>query len=125
MGMPKIKCGNTLIQEISMRPIYSNIHHHEVCQLANKIMSDCLDLKKYKLSVSPKDLISLLLLMAVSCRSLFSASRRVSSSHETARKALNANLRKDINVLNKMVDLLESIEDAIKATYASPEPKLQ
>ena len=88
-------------------------------------MSDCLDLKKYKLSVSPKDLISLLLLMAVSCRSLFSASRRFSSSHETARKALNANLRKDINVLNKMVDLLESIEDAIKATYASPEPKLQ
>jgi hypothetical protein len=93
-----------------MRPSYPNLHSTAVHQLAHKTLTDCLAPKPYKLSVSAKDLISLLLLMATTCRTLFSACRRFSFSHETARKAVNANLPKDIHVLNKMlVDGLHAV----------------
>ncbi len=94
-----------------MRPSYPTLSPAAVHQRAHKTLTDCLAPKPYKLSVSPKGLISLLLLMAVTCRALFAASRRFPFSHETARKAVNDNLPEDINVLNKV--LVDGLHDVL------------
>lgn len=76
-----------------MRPPYSTITPAVIHQEARAALQRCLDWKPYHQSVSVTDLLSLLLLMAAHTASLFATVRRFFSlSHETARRALKANL---------------------------------
>jgi hypothetical protein len=64
------------------------IHHH-----ARQALAGCLDFKPFRQSVSVRQLLDLLLVMAATTASLFAAARRFFPfSHETARAAVQANL---------------------------------
>jgi hypothetical protein len=76
-----------------MRPPYSTITPAVIHQQAHAALLRCLDWKPYHQSVAVTDLLSLLLLMAAHTASLFATVRRFFSfSHETARRAIKANL---------------------------------
>jgi hypothetical protein len=66
----------------------SVIHHH-----ARELLSGCLDWKPFRQSVSVTQLLDLLLVMAATTASLFATVRRFFPfSHETAARAIKANL---------------------------------
>jgi hypothetical protein len=76
-----------------MRPPYSSITPAVIHQQARRALEHCLDWKPYHQSVSVADLLSLLLLMAAHTASLFATVRRFFSfCHETASRAVQANL---------------------------------
>jgi hypothetical protein len=76
-----------------MRPSYSTITPAVIHQQAHYALQRALDWKPYHQSVSVADLLSLLLLMATHTASLFATVRRFFSfSHETASRAVKANL---------------------------------
>ena len=76
-----------------MRPSYSTITPAVIHQQARYALERTLDWKPYHQSVSVADLLNLLLLMAAHTASLFATVRRFFSfSHETASRAVKANL---------------------------------
>lgn len=76
-----------------MRPSYSTITPAVIHQQARDALERCLDWKPYKQSVTVADLLNLLLLMAAHTASLFAIARRFFAfSHETASRAVKANL---------------------------------
>jgi hypothetical protein len=76
-----------------MRPSYSTITPAVIHQQARYALEGVLDWKPYHRSVSVADLLNLLLLMAAHTASLFATVRRFFAfSHETASRAVKANL---------------------------------
>jgi len=76
-----------------MRPPYSSITPGVIHQQARYALERALDWKPYHQSVPVADLLNLLLLMAAHTASLFATVRRFFSfSHETALRAVKANL---------------------------------
>jgi hypothetical protein len=77
--------------------------------MAHETLMTCLKPKPTGRLVSVKHLVSLLLLMATTSRTIFAVCRRFRFSHETARQAIKANLG-DINTLTKkLVDGLHHV----------------
>jgi hypothetical protein len=92
-----------------MRPFHSSItpsviHHH-----ARQALQACLDWRPFHESVTVTDLLDLLLLMAAAGASLFATVRRFFSfSHETAHRAIQANLP----TLDRLVQgLVQALDD--------------
>src|SRR5438105_12296615 len=76
-----------------MRPSSSTSAPAVIHQQARQALERCLDWEPYRQSVSVADLLNLLLLMAAHTASLFATVRRfLAFSHETASRALKANL---------------------------------
>src|SRR5438105_3468772 len=76
-----------------MRPAYSTITPAVIHHQARQALARLLDWKPYHQSVSVLDLLNLLLLMAAHTASLFATVRRFFPfSHETASRAVKANL---------------------------------
>lgn len=88
-----------------MRPSYSSITPAVVHRQARDILQRCLDLKPYHESVSVRELVSLLLLMAAHQSSLFATVRRFFQfCHETAGRAVKANLGTEEELTARLVD---------------------
>jgi hypothetical protein len=84
-----------------MRRTHSTVNAVMVHQLAQQTLACCLDWKPFRQSVSVKQLVDLLLMMAATAQTLFAVvRRRFGFSHETARQAVQANLP-DIDRLTK------------------------
>jgi hypothetical protein len=82
------------------------IHRH-----ARQALAGCLDWKPFRDSVSVNQLLDLLLTMAATAASLFATVRRFFSfSHETARKAVKANLP---NLDRLVAGLVHSLHDVM------------
>lgn len=95
-----------------MRHFYSNltprvIHHH-----ARQALSGCLDWKPFRQSVSVNNLLDLVLLMAATTASLFATVRRFFPfSHETASRAIKANLPDKDRLVAGLVNALHDVLD--------------
>ena len=93
-----------------MRHFHSNltpriIHHH-----ARNALSGCLDWKPFRQSVSVTQLLDLLLRMAASAASLFATVRRFFTfSHETASRAIKANLPDQDRLVAGLVGALHDV----------------
>jgi hypothetical protein len=88
-----------------MRQDYSRITPAVIHQQARKALQHCLDWQPYHHSVSVRDLLSLLLLMAAYRASLFVIVRRFFSfSHETARRAVKSQLPSTDRLVAGLVD---------------------
>lgn len=87
----------------SVRP--TDVHFH-----AYRALEDCRDWQAYHESVSVRDLLSLLLLMAVRNRSLYGTVRRFFSfSHETASRAIKAQLSTPKQLTDELVQGLHNV----------------
>jgi hypothetical protein len=76
-----------------MRPFHCTISPRVIHQETRHVLQGCLDWKPWHESVRVHDLLDLVLLMAAATTSLFATVRRYFRfSHETARRALHANL---------------------------------
>lgn len=76
-----------------MRPGYSRLTPALVHQQARQVLADCLSWQPWKRSVTVPEMLRLLLLLATTGRSLFAVVRRhFAFSHETASRAVKANL---------------------------------
>jgi hypothetical protein len=93
-----------------MRQFYSNltprvIHHH-----AREALSGCLDWKPFRQSVTVTALLDVLLLMGATTASLFATvGRFFSFSHETAARAIKANLPDEDGLVAGLVDALHDV----------------
>ena len=94
-----------------MRQSYSNITPVMVRKVASSILTKTLKFQTYKRSVSLNVLVDLLLLVAGTGHTLFAIAKRFAFSHETARKAIKANLPK-LDVLT------QRLNDALYAVMA-------
>jgi hypothetical protein len=94
MGSPKIKVVKALKQESPMRPPYCTITPAVVRSTASKVLRASLPWEAYGRHVTVCRLLDLLLLVASLRSSLSAVARRFGFgfSHETARKAVHANL---------------------------------
>lgn len=93
-----------------MRPPYSTITPAVIHQQAHAALQRCLDWKPYHQSVRVTDLLSLLLLMAAHTASLFATVRRFFSfSHETARRAIKANLPSRAQLVDGLLHALHDV----------------
>jgi len=76
-----------------MRPGYSSITPDTVHTLARQTLEACLEWKPFRDSVTARDIVDLLLLIAVTGASLFAVvRRRFGFSHETGRRAVHSQL---------------------------------
>lgn len=76
-----------------MRQSYSTVTPAVVHDLARRALADVLDWQPFRRSVTVRDLLDLVLLVAATGTSLFAVvRRRFGFSHETARRAVRANL---------------------------------
>src|SRR5438270_69074 len=93
-----------------MRHFYCNltprvIHHH-----AREALSGCLDWKPFRQSVTVTALLDVLLLMGATTASLFATVRRFFSfSHETAARAIKANLPDEDGLVAGLVGALHDV----------------
>lgn len=93
-----------------MRPSYSTITPAVIHQQARDALQRCLDWKPYRQSVRVADLLSLLLLMAAHTASLCATVRRFFSfSHETAWRAVRANLPSREQLVAGLVQALNEV----------------
>jgi hypothetical protein len=93
-----------------MRRTYSTITPSLVHSYARSALQSALQLKGYKLSVTPAQLLDLLLLVAASTRTLWAvATRYFPFSHETARRAVVANLTTIDTLTPRLVDALHAV----------------
>lgn len=93
-----------------MRPPYSTITPAVIHQQAREGLQRVLDWKPYHQSVSVTDLLNLLLLMAAHTASLFAIARRFFAfSHETASRALKANLPSRDRLVAGLVQALDDV----------------
>jgi len=93
-----------------MRPPYSTITPVVIHQEARAALERCLDWKPFKQSVSVADLLHLLLLMAAHTASLFATVRRFFPfCHETAWRALKANLPSRERLVGGLVQALYEV----------------
>jgi hypothetical protein len=90
-----------------MRQLHSTITPAVVHQHARKILQNVLDWKDFGQSVSVAHLLDLLLRMAASAASLFAIVRRFFPfSHETASRAVKANLPDSAHLVQGLLDAL-------------------
>src|SRR5215207_2851265 len=76
-----------------MRHCHSSLTPGVIHRHARQVLAGCLDWQPFRHSVSVPHLLDLLLLMAATASSLFATARRFFPvSHETARRAVRANL---------------------------------
>jgi hypothetical protein len=95
-----------------MRPGYFTITPATVHGLTRSILQKTLSFRRYKQSVTLHQLLDLLVLLSATTRTLFAIAKRYFDfSHETARKALRANLP-ELDVLTR------SLADALHAVAA-------
>lgn len=93
-----------------MRPGYSTITPSAVHSFARSVLERTLGLQSSKPSVSLHQLLSLLLLIAATTRTLFAiACRYFDFSHETARQAVYANLTTLPALTERLVDALHAV----------------
>jgi hypothetical protein len=93
-----------------MHPSYSTITPAVIHQQASLALEQVLPWKPYHQSVSVADLLSLLLLMAAHTASLFATVRRFFAfSHETASRAVKANLPARPRLLTGLVQALYDV----------------
>ena len=92
-----------------MRHEYSTITPATVHCLARSVLERTLQFRPYKQSVTCHQVLDLLLLVAATARTLFAiASRYFDCSHETARKALQANLPELDVLTDRLVNALHA-----------------
>jgi len=92
-----------------MRRAYVSVSPDRVHQLARSFLADAVVWQAYRRSVSVADLLRLLLIMASTGRSLFATVvRRFTFSHETARRAVRANLPTVAELTRSLVDSLHA-----------------
>src|SRR5579885_1118469 len=93
-----------------MRPSYSTITPALIHAQARAALQRCLPWQPYHQSVCVADLLSLLLLMAAHTASLFATVRRFFAfSHETARRAVQANLPSGDQLVRGLVQALHDV----------------
>src|SRR5947209_4352560 len=93
-----------------MRPPYSTITPAVIHQHARDALERVLDWKPYHQSVTVADLLNLLLLMAAHTASLFATARRFFAfSHETASRAVKANLPSRERLVAGLVQALDDV----------------
>ena len=93
-----------------MHPGYTTITPAVVHRLASAALESTLGLKPYKASVSVRQLLDLVLLIAAGTCTLFAVARRhFSFSHQTARQALEHNLPTPENLTAHLVDALFAV----------------
>lgn len=93
-----------------MRPHYSTITPASIHRQAHAALEHCLDWKPYHRSVSVAQLLDLLLLMAAQTASLFATVRRFFPfSHETASRAVKANLPSRSRLVAGLVQALYDV----------------
>ena len=93
-----------------MRPCYTTITPAEVNRLARWTLESTLHFRPPGSSVTPAQLLDLLLLLAATTRTLFAVVQRYYDfSHETARKAVYANLPTPEVLTERLVDALHAI----------------
>jgi hypothetical protein len=93
-----------------MRPGYSTITPAVVHHLARSVLEQTLGFQAYKQSLTRRQLLDLLLLVAATTRTLFAVAKRYFRfSHETARKALHDNLPKLDVLTSRLVDALHAV----------------
>jgi hypothetical protein len=93
-----------------MRPSYSTIRPSVVHSLARSVLEMTLGFQPHKHSVSLHQLLSLLLLVASTTKTLFAIARRsFDFSHETARQAVYANLTTLPVLTQRLVDALHAV----------------
>lgn len=93
-----------------MRPFHSSITPASIHQHTRNALQRCLDWKPYHKSVSVQDLLSLLLLMAAHCSSLSAIARRFFRfSHETASRAVKAQLPSQDRLVAGLVQALHDV----------------
>ena len=93
-----------------MRPSYSTITPSVVHSFARSVLDRTLGFQAHKQSVSRHQLLSLLLLVAATTKTLFAIARRYFDfSHETARQAVYANLTTHAVLTERLVDALHAV----------------
>lgn len=93
-----------------MRPFHSTITPALIHHQARQALQRCLDWKPFHDSVSVTDLLDLLLLMAAATASLFATVRRFFDfSHETAQRAVKANLPSMQRLVEGLVQTLHEV----------------
>jgi hypothetical protein len=93
-----------------MRPFYCTITPSLVHQQARQALLNRLDWRPFHASVSVTDVVDLLLLMAATCASLFATVRRFFDfSHETAQRAVQANLPDSDRLTQGLVRTLQDV----------------
>jgi hypothetical protein len=93
-----------------MRHFHSTITPSVIHQNARQALEANLDWQPFHDSVTVADLLDLLLLMAASAASLFATVRRFFGfSHETANRAVKANLPSTSRLVNALVDTLYDV----------------
>jgi hypothetical protein len=93
-----------------MRPFHSNISPRVIHQQARQSLQNTLDWKPYRQSVSVPVLLDLLLLMAATGASLFATvGRFFNFCHETGRRAVQANLPAEQDLLRGLVQCLYDV----------------
>jgi hypothetical protein len=93
-----------------MRPSYSTITPSVVHSFTRSVLDRTLGFQAHKQSVSRHQLLSLLLLVAATTKTLFAIARRYFDfSHETARQAVYANLTTHAVLTERLVDALHAV----------------
>ena len=93
-----------------MRHHYSSLTPCVIHSHARQVLYDCLDWKPFRRSVSVTELVDLVLFMAATTASLFATVRRFFSfSHETARRAIQANLPDRDRLVAGLIDSLHDV----------------
>ena len=93
-----------------MRPCHPRAQAADVHRLARRTLADRLGWQPFRNSVGVGPLIDLVLLMAGTARTLYAvASRHAPFSHETARRALRANLPDADTLTGRLVDALSDV----------------
>jgi len=93
-----------------MRPSYSTITPSVVHSLARSVLETALGFQPHKQSVSLHQLLSLLLLVASTTKTLFAVARHYFHfSHETARRAVYTNLTTLPALTERLVDALHAV----------------
>jgi len=93
-----------------VRHTYSSLTPSVIHNQARQVLYGCLDWKPFRQSVSVAELVDLLLFMATTTASLFDTVRRFFSfSHETARRAIKANLPDRDRLIAGLVNSLHDV----------------
>ena len=93
-----------------MRPGYSTLTPATVHSLTRSILEKTLSFRSYKHSVTLHQLLDVLVLLSATTRTLFAiAKRHFDFSHETARKALHANLPELDVLTTRLADALHAV----------------
>jgi hypothetical protein len=97
-------------KEVPMRPFHVTISSVSVHRLAHDLLARTLNWQPFRQSVGVGQLFDLLLLMAATTRTLFAVvSRHFPFSHETARRAVQANLTNLDTLTTGLVDALHGV----------------